>query len=738
MIFSLVYIFGLIINLDLGLTLQTFIVILGSMIIKFLVFNPVFIYAFIILSLFAIILLNRFFPAFISPFFERTTLLISNIVHHLAGAESIAEENTLLFWALLLVLLSFFTAIIIFKKKKNSLLLAIYLSFFLYYWYIYTDAAFWMMALFLFLFFVLMALNKYNLEVFKKDKFLVPDFKDLFPSWIWTGIVYSLIIIVLALSLPKTTNVIKWPWLKSKVYDTFPELEDWRSASTYSRDYGVVSYFDFSSTGYEAIPSRLGGPIELGDEKVMTVSSDKAQYLRGNIKHKYTGDYWEIVSSPLRDYSSGNDFSSLSRDEKDLYYEKSTIKITFDSFSSKTIFSPYRPAQIYLKYNSRLKVDRDYGLMTSNGIYTRESYTLVAQVPLAHNELMKSDIAYSKNDIINLDTYLQIPEERITEATRELTKDIVGDLDTDLEKAMAMEEYLRNNYEYSLDVSIIPEGHEFIDYFLFQEEKGYCTYYATALAIMLRLEGIPTRYIEGYLAHELKEDGIYEVSQKNAHTWVEAFIEPIGWISLEATPAYPISPRLREMEDDTASDKEEDLDSLLPDRDILEEGQRIESQETTLNGNINIQEDKNIIKSEGRGKRYFLAFLGLLILIIPLRILFVFLKLKYRNFKINKLSNRKKIIHLYNDVLELIEVIGYPQKPGETHREYASRISFSFHFFHDKGIKEITEIFIKNKYGDSPVPPNDLLEMEKFKKNLHKRIRNNLGALQYLKIYLKF
>lgn len=140
-------------------------------------------------------------------------------------------------------------------------------------------------------------------------------------------------------------------------------------------------------------------------------------------------------------------------------------------------------------------------------------------------------IQHRKENIDNLSNYLQIPEDRITDATKKLVKDIVKNRKTDLEKALAIEEYLRNNYNYSLDVEIVPENREFIDYFLFESQEGYCTYYATAMAIMLRIEGIPTRYIEGYLAQDLIREGIYEVKHRNAHTWVEAFIEPVGWMT---------------------------------------------------------------------------------------------------------------------------------------------------------------------------------------------------------------
>ncbi len=131
MIFSLVYIISLVIQLDMGFMLQAFFVVLGSIIVKFLIFNPIVILIFIVLSFFSMIFINRFFPIYISPFFERTTLLLTNIFHNLTGRESIAAENALLFWGIVVIFLASFTGIIIFKKKSSFLLLGVYLSFFL-------------------------------------------------------------------------------------------------------------------------------------------------------------------------------------------------------------------------------------------------------------------------------------------------------------------------------------------------------------------------------------------------------------------------------------------------------------------------------------------------------------------------------------------------------------------------------------------------------------------------------
>ena len=74
--------------------------------------------------------------------------------------------------------------------------------------------------------------------------------------------------------------------------------------------------------------------------------------------------------------------------------------------------------------------------------------------------------------------------------------------------------------------------------FLFEAHKGHCEYFATAAALLLRCSGIPCRYVTGFVSGERNEYGNYWVTRnKDAHAWVEAYIEGQGWRTIEATPS---------------------------------------------------------------------------------------------------------------------------------------------------------------------------------------------------------
>jgi hypothetical protein len=106
-------------------------------------------------------------------------------------------------------------------------------------------------------------------------------------------------------------------------------------------------------------------------------------------------------------------------------------------------------------------------------------------------------------------------------------------------KASALESYLRT-FKYELNLPAPPENRELSDYFLFELQKGYCDYFATAMVVMARAIGIPARIAVGYTHGSY--DPIqqrYIVTEENAHSWVEIYFAEIGWIPFEPTPAQP-------------------------------------------------------------------------------------------------------------------------------------------------------------------------------------------------------
>ncbi|MDE7041238.1 MAG: transglutaminase-like domain-containing protein [Oscillospiraceae bacterium] len=122
-------------------------------------------------------------------------------------------------------------------------------------------------------------------------------------------------------------------------------------------------------------------------------------------------------------------------------------------------------------------------------------------------------------------------------------------------------------------------GEDFVDHFL-TEGRGYCVHFATAGTLLLRLQGIPARYVSGYAA-QLDQRGRGDVQDSDAHAWVEVYIDGCGWYPVEMTPGYsgvgdgailsedpaspvPETPDEPEPEEETPDDPEPDLPEPLP------------------------------------------------------------------------------------------------------------------------------------------------------------------------------
>jgi len=156
-----------------------------------------------------------------------------------------------------------------------------------------------------------------------------------------------------------------------------------------------------------------------------------------------------------------------------------------------------------------------------------------------------------------LDRYLQLPDtmpSRVVDLAQELTRNI----ETPYEKAVAIRDYLRT-LEYTLNIEAPPDGTDGVDYFLFELERGYCQYFASAMTVLLRASGVPSRMVAGYGPGEPMEqygpgdmmshpsrawqdlEGMFVV--RNSHSWSEVFFPGYGWIPFEPTPGRPLIAR---------------------------------------------------------------------------------------------------------------------------------------------------------------------------------------------------
>jgi hypothetical protein len=117
-----------------------------------------------------------------------------------------------------------------------------------------------------------------------------------------------------------------------------------------------------------------------------------------------------------------------------------------------------------------------------------------------------------------------------------LASTIFEGCNTTSEKIDAVIKHFRTNYTYLLGLSA-PSDRDKLTYFLLEESTGYCEYFASGAAILLRLAGVPTRYITGFLVTQKSLSGDTWVARNmDAHAWVEAWDQQQNrWKIVEAT-----------------------------------------------------------------------------------------------------------------------------------------------------------------------------------------------------------
>lgn len=130
---------------------------------------------------------------------------------------------------------------------------------------------------------------------------------------------------------------------------------------------------------------------------------------------------------------------------------------------------------------------------------------------------------------------------RVSDLAHELTEGLTGEY----EKVRAIEQYLKEDggYRYSLlEVDNTPDGGDYVDHFLFESRIGYCNNFSSAMAIMLRAIDIPARWTKGFTPGSQYTDDdsetFFEVSNANAHSWVEVYFPSYGWVPFEPSPSF--------------------------------------------------------------------------------------------------------------------------------------------------------------------------------------------------------
>ncbi len=343
-----------------------------------------------------------------------------------------------------------------------------------------------------------------------------------FPSRAMTLVSISVTLLILLLSVP--------------LFLVLPRA----SLGVYRRPPGRTQFMSGFSERVE-----LGelGDIKLSDTMVMRVRlGEGTPNLPADLKWRgvaldyYDGRAWSRSRLGRTALAADNGYYKL---EESTYGSETLWQTYFlEALSTDVVFGGHRALAVSREIGT-LSRDTSDNLFTSRHPFSKLRYSVLSEIVRPDPALIPETPGPLQGNIRA--AALQLP--RLDPRIGILAAEITRREKHPYRKALVLETYLRTNYGYSLEMRGTPHGRDPIAAFLFDVRKGHCEYFASALTVMLRKIGIPARLVNGFRSGEYNSLGKdWIVRQYDAHSWVEAYLPPYGWVEFDPTPPDPPRP----------------------------------------------------------------------------------------------------------------------------------------------------------------------------------------------------
>ena len=309
------------------------------------------------------------------------------------------------------------------------------------------------------------------------------------------------------------------------------------------------------------------------------------------------------------------------------------------------------------------------------------------------------------------ETYMDVPEN--TDFLITLAADLTSNYDVNFDKAMAIERYFKQNYSYAK--SFASDAGTPIDkvrYMIETSKTGYCTYYATAMTLMLRSLDIPARYVTGYHAMVTPNTGknryTRSILDENYHAWVEVYFDGIGWLTFDPTPGIDGDFAVR----DYAYLDEPDLGEQLP----VDEIDRTLPEEPEINDSITevdpfggvpvyVYEMPEWLKA----LIVAVAVLVFLTAVLGIGVILINNKFNRHRAQVSRMQPTETVSALYVNILRLLGALGYKVEPGESLRRFAERVDKALYI--QEGLVSIIDTLEMTQFSDNTVDEKTAAEI---------------------------
>lgn len=365
---------------------------------------------------------------------------------------------------------------------------------------------------------------------------------DIRFDFLRASFVAGALILLLAGNLPALGASAEVSSAFSEVNQPWRRFQDnWTRLFSSLRSYGTGTNDAYADT------MVLGGPRSVGNILIMDV----------HVPYRLAYVYWHGVALDTYDGRGGwtnnsnrtlTHFPDDGEIEMPAFSARQVVTQTIVNYTPNagTIYGApdviFSDKQLLVDVNRQQEQTAGVNWVRSRFVLRQgDSYQVLSAVSTADKTSLRN--AGSEYPQWMLDDYLQLPD-TITPETIELAQQLTAAHDNAFDKAIAVRDYLRSEITYNDQIQAPPDDVEPVHYTLFESKEAYCTYYASAMVLMLRSQGIPARIVNGYAQGEWVEDSsLYRVRASNAHTWVEVYFPGYGWIQFEPTASLPATER---------------------------------------------------------------------------------------------------------------------------------------------------------------------------------------------------
>ncbi len=516
--------------------------------------------------------------------------------------------------------------------------------------------------------------------------------------------------------------------------------------------------FDFGEgDNLRAMGGINGGKLGQTDElkfngvPVMEVEMDhfEPMFLRAYVGAEYTGKSWEDLPQDIfRPYQ--HLFAELIRENvsplfitpiyAQLYHDaklndtyqfavyKNHIQLQSLLPSSEFVFSPYGAMLLPQDADGRgVGYEKDLYIRPSgNTVPVRYDYhvctmnSIQADIVAATCEGMSSQWEQYSQWEQQYSAYVHEVYTRLPKGLNEikaLSDELYREAGTPSNYIEVVRQYLKENTTYTLKPGKLPRGKDFVDYFLTENKQGYCTHYASAAAVLLRAQGIPARYVEGYVITQSDqpavEGGVITLKDTNSHAWVEVYDEHYGWRALEMTPGYSSSqiylPGITDKNTGGGTGS-----TVTPPSEVDNPG----STRPTPDDSHEQTEQEGIQWEPEEEKASGFSFLQAMTapLVAVFLVLFAFAAVLLRRVVILKRREQTfvqarqqgNVEPVYNYLMEVFTFLHKPLQPGMTYLAYAKSVEEEFLSIRRNEFVELMEIVLKGSFSPHPVTRGEM------------------------------